>query len=95
LSLFVPGWALAAFTLLATIALLTAWVRRRRGALSEHAGFALVCAGAMGNGLDRLMRGHVIDFIHVHFGPVFNVADVLIVVGIALLVLRSGLTARV
>ncbi len=51
----------------------------------EHAGLALVLSGALGNALDRVRRGYVVDFIHVHHWPVFNVADVLVVVGAALL----------
>jgi signal peptidase II len=94
LSLHVPAWALTAFAVVATVAVLVAWVRRRRATWPEHAGFALVCAGAIGNGLDRLLRGHVVDFIHVHFWPVFNLADVLIVAGVALL-LRSRLRREV
>jgi signal peptidase II len=93
LSLHVPAWALAAFTVVATVAVLIAWVRRRRGTWPEHTGFALLSAGAIGNGLDRLVHGHVVDFIHVRFWPVFNVADMLVVAGIALLFLGRRLTA--
>jgi signal peptidase II len=87
LSLHPPPSVLAAFALAATAFILAAWVRRRRAAWPVHAGFALVVAGALGNALDRVTRGHVIDFIHVRFWPVFNVADVLVVAGLALLVL--------
>jgi signal peptidase II len=45
----------------------------------------LLAGGAFGNGLDRLAHGHVIDFIHVTYWPVFNVADIYIAVGGALL----------
>lgn len=48
-------------------------------------GLLLVLAGAIGNYADRVWRGYVVDFIHVPHWPVFNVADVLIVVGGALL----------
>jgi len=44
----------------------------------------LVTAGAIGNYLDRVVRGYVVDFVHVHHWPVFNVADVYITVGYAL-----------
>jgi signal peptidase II len=93
LSLHLPPWLLTAFSIGAAVGVLVSWMRRRRRTWPEHAGFALVFAGAVGNGLDRLVRGHVVDFIHVHFWPVFNVADVLIVAGFALLVLRRRLTA--
>jgi signal peptidase II len=41
--------------------------------------------GAMGNLIDRLLYGHVIDFIDFKFWPVFNLADTSIVLGVALL----------
>ncbi len=62
------------------------WRRRAlRGAL------ALVFGGALGNLLDRIVHGYVIDFIHWYYGsfswPPFNIADVGIVCGVAALVL--------
>jgi signal peptidase II len=93
LSFHVPAWTLTAFAVVATIAVGIAWLRRRHATWAEHAGFALIAAGAIGNGLDRLVRGHVVDFIHVHFWPVFNVADMLIVAGVVLLLLRRLRTA--
>ncbi|ABS24234.1 signal peptidase II [Anaeromyxobacter sp. Fw109-5] len=58
---------------------------------------ALVLSGAVGNFLDRLARGYVIDFIEWYWWnrpdirwPTFNIADSLIVVGVALLVLHPG-----
>jgi signal peptidase II len=41
----------------------------------------LVTAGAVGNYLDRVFRGYVVDFVHLRYWPVFNVADVYITVG--------------
>jgi signal peptidase II len=53
---------------------------------------ALVLGGALGNLGDRLVDGGVTDFIFVHFFPyVFNVADIAISIGGALLVLRMML----
>ncbi len=49
---------------------------------------AIILAGALGNLLDRLRLGHVIDFIAVGKFPVFNVADTAITCGIALLFLK-------
>jgi signal peptidase II len=49
--------------------------------------FLLLAGGALGNGLDRLARGHVVDFIHLTHWPVFNVADVYITMGAVLLML--------
>ena len=48
----------------------------------------MILGGAISNGVDRLVQGYVVDFIDVHWWPVFNVADSCIVVAIiALLVL--------
>jgi signal peptidase II len=65
------------------------WIRRRRARLLEHLALALIVAGALGNALERLFRGYVIDFIHIHHWPVFNAADVYLVVGAALLLLAT------
>ncbi len=62
--------------------------------------FALVIGGALGNVIDRLQHGHVVDFIQWywrdHYWPAFNIADSAIVTGavaIALFALRSGKAA--
>jgi signal peptidase II len=51
----------------------------------------LILAGALGNFIDRIARGHVIDFLEFHVGrayfPTFNAADSCITIGAALLVL--------
>lgn len=57
-------------------------------------GFALVLGGALGNYIDRLARGFVIDFLEAHwfekaYWPAFNVADSAIVVGVGLLLIDS------
>ena len=68
-------------------------------------GLALIMGGAIGNVIDRLMRGYVVDFIHVHWEslwatarftsfPAFNVADSAITIGAALLILDSLLESR-
>jgi signal peptidase II len=55
--------------------------------------YALVLAGAIGNLVDRLVYGYVIDFLHVYYQqwdfPVFNIADVAISMGAALLLLDA------
>ncbi|MBM37517.1 MAG: signal peptidase II [Woeseia sp.] len=57
------------------------------------AGLILVVGGAIGNLIDRILLGHVIDFIQVLFGswafPTFNIADACISVGAALLIIDS------
>jgi signal peptidase II len=61
---------------------------RQLGAM-ERAGASLVLAGGIGNLTDRLLRGYVIDFLHLHHWPVFNAADIAISIGIGLLLLGS------
>ena len=55
--------------------------------------FGLLCGGIIGNLVDRLIHGHVIDFVDVHFGsyiyPTFNVADSGICIGVFWYVLWS------
>jgi signal peptidase II len=67
----------------------------KSGTSVARIGAALVVGGALGNALDRMRLGHVVDFIHAHAGsyldyPVFNVADVAVFVGVALLVLDAS-----
>jgi signal peptidase II len=55
----------------------------------EQAGYGLVLAGAVGNGIDRFTMGYVVDFFNfvwIRF-PVFNVADVAINIGVACLLI--------
>jgi signal peptidase II len=66
---------------------------RRSGTGAARAGLTLILAGALGNYSDRLLRGYVVDFVHVPHWPVFNVADIFVTVGAALLawtVVRPG-----
>jgi signal peptidase II len=55
--------------------------------------FGLLCGGILGNLVDRLAYGHVIDFVDLHFGsyiyPTFNVADSAICVGVVLYLWQS------
>lgn len=65
---------------------LVAWRTADRGL---RLGLALLAGGAVGNLLDRLLRGAVVDFLSLPFWPVFNVADASIVVGAALVLLAA------
>ena len=62
------------------------------------AGLALVLGGAVGNVIDRIRLGYVVDFIHFHweraYFPAFNVADSAITVGAACLLLDALLEAK-
>ena len=94
------GWQQWVFTGLAfaICALLTFWLARtRRSDWRTALPFALVIGGAIGNVIDRLLHGHVVDFIQWywrdHYWPAFNIADSAIVggaIGIALFGLFQG-----
>lgn len=81
-------WALAAFSIIVAI-FLAVWVRDARRRLMAVA-LGLVIGGAVGNVIDRIRVGAVADFLdfsHLWFPWIFNVADAAITCGIALLLL--------
>lgn len=92
-------WFFIALGLIISVVLMV-WLRRLRPV--EHTllamGLALVLGGALGNVIDRVWLGHVIDFIHVHWGaayfPAFNVADSAITIGAACLLLDAFFEGR-
>ena len=87
------GWQryfLSGFSLVASIAIII-WMRRiDAGRLLKLFALSILLAGAIGNLIDRFLLGFVIDFIDLHYQdfywPVFNVADVLISLGVILLI---------
>jgi signal peptidase II len=97
-------WIFAGFALAVTLALVV-WLLRLKP--QEHwlaAALALIVGGAVGNLVDRLLLGHVVDFIQVYLPflpfaifnpwPAFNVADSAITVGVVLLLVESLRTHR-
>lgn len=73
---------------------LVVWLwRLPRGEKMLPLALALIVGGALGNVIDRVAHGYVIDFIHVHWGasyfPAFNIADSSITIGAALLILDA------
>jgi signal peptidase II len=92
-------WLFVALALGVSVTLVV-WLRRLAAATQGliACGLALIIGGALGNMLDRLRLGHVIDFVHAHWGqhyfPAFNVADSAITVGAALLLLDALREAR-
>jgi len=58
--------------------------------LINKLGLSFILAGSIGNGVDRILRGYVIDFIKIKYidFPVFNIADLAINVGVLLLIIN-------
>jgi len=91
------GWQRWFFVVLASgvsvVVAVWLWRIRNAGQTVLSAGLALVLGGAIGNLVDRILLGHVTDFIQVWFGswafPSFNVADAGISVGAALLIIDA------
>lgn len=97
------GWQHYLFLVLAALVSvgIVVWLLRLKspGSALLAGGLALILGGAVGNAIDRLARGHVVDFIHFHwferwYFPAFNVADSGITVGAGLLLLDALLEAR-
>jgi signal peptidase II len=94
------GWQRWFFTGLGLVAtLFMVWMLKRHPG-QKLFGFAIACilGGAIGNVLDRVMYGYVVDFLDFHYAgihfPAFNVADCGISVGAALLILDEVLRVR-
>lgn len=70
-----------------------AWLLWRRPPPREAVAYSLLLGGALGNGVDRGLRGQVIDYLDFHAAgmhwPAFNLADVAITAGALFLVLAS------
>ena len=82
---FVAAALVCAGIVIASWRLTSAWVA---------VGLGLILGGALGNLTDRVVRGtgvsgRVVDFIHLHLWPVFNVADSCIVIGVFIAVIAS------
>jgi len=79
-------------SLVATLGILW-YARRTKGQRLIHLALGLILSGALGNLIDRIRFGEVIDFLDLHWyqyhWPAFNIADSAICVGVALLLLDS------
>jgi signal peptidase II len=93
-----PGWQAPALTAFALVASLVVgyFIVRSPGKTLFCLGLALILGGAIGNVIDRLRFGQVVDFVDLHalgwHWPAFNVADSAISVGAVLLILEGFLT---
>jgi signal peptidase II len=85
-------WLLIALTGAISIGV-AIWLWRERNR-QDVFGLGLILGGALGNIVDRIRLGHVVDFADLHFGEfrpflVFNIADAAITVGVLILVFRA------
>ena len=89
---------LIVLTLAITIVVFGFWQRAEDGGRIAAIGYALIIGGAIGNLIDRLAHGYVIDFLMLHLGDrvlfVFNLADTALTLGPVLLVLAYLMPAR-
>ena len=95
------GWQRGFFIVLASVVsvVLLVWLLRLpRQEWRTGLGLSLVLGGAIGNLVDRVQLGYVVDFIDVHFGgwhyPAFNVADSAITCGVILLLVDALFLSR-
>lgn len=96
------GWQRWAFTGIAVVVsgALLYWLRTL--AVATHGllagGLALILGGAIGNVVDRIEHGFVVDFVHAHWGassfPAFNVADAAISIGAAFVIIDALLEGK-
>lgn len=79
------------FSIIAAFAVLALFLRHARLSLARHVSLALILGGAIGNLIDRVTTGEVVDFILLswrgHEFPVFNFADMAVTAGVAVFAL--------
>lgn len=95
------GWQRWFFTAVAVVAsiLILVWLARLTKAETlQGIALALILGGALGNFYDRLVLGHVVDFLDFYWGnyhfPAFNIADAAITIGAGLIILDMLLGAK-
>lgn len=76
------------------IGIVISYRRLMQAPLALRIALGLILGGALGNLVDRLRYGFVVDFVDLHWWPVFNIADTCIVVGVFLLMSRLALQAE-
>ena len=74
---------LSLFSFLITIILIYLILRKNINLKTELYGYSFILGGTLGNGIDRIFKGYVLDFINLNFisFPVFNIADISINIG--------------
>ncbi|MES1965506.1 signal peptidase II [Psychrobacter sp. AH5] len=85
-------WFFSGLALVIALFLIVYLIKAPRNAKLLSLGLAMVLGGAIGNLIDRVRLGKVVDFIHVHYAdvwhyPIFNIADIAICIGVAIIVI--------
>ena len=83
-----PEFWVGVITLSVVVLLVVSWFSSHQN-LSKRVAFGFILGGAIGNCIDRLYYGHVIDFLDFRIWPVFNVADSFITIGVALFIWQT------
>ena len=88
------GWQRWLFTAVAVVAsVVIGWLLKRGGSRMYCLGLAAILGGAIGNLVDRVLLGKVVDFLLFHYAgwfyPAFNVADSAITIGAGLIIVDS------
>lgn len=87
------GWALVAVALLVLAGAFYFLRYLTEGFMERYVALFLVIGGVIGNSIDRIWRGAVVDFLDFHYErwhwPVFNIADIAICVGVGIFVLSN------
>ena len=79
-------WIFIVVALLVVVLALVFYKHIQRESLITRIGTGLLLGGALGNLLDRIQSGLVVDFLDFRIWPVFNIADIAICVGAAMLI---------
>jgi signal peptidase II len=87
------GWFFAVIAAAVIAGILIYFPRVRHHGTLVTLAFGLILGGAIGNLVDRLRLGYVVDFIDFRWFPVFNLADSAIVCGAGVLILASYLSS--
>ncbi len=86
-------WFFIVIAIIAAIVIAVLIIRRKAHERILPYGLALIMSGAIGNVIDRIWHGYVIDFISTQFGtyyfPIFNIADICVSIGAGLVILSS------
>lgn len=92
------GWFIVGMRLVVVAFVLWLWRRTPKDRFFAHFGYALIIAGALGNLVDRLLFGYVIDYILFYTATwsfaVFNLADTFITIGAGAIILDELLHAK-